>query len=215
MFITLEGGEGCGKTSQVLLLKKFFNSIEVPYTVIRDPGSDPIAEDIRKILVCGSPEKMDTTTEFLLYLAARRQIIVNAIRPELAKGKVVICDRFFDSTCVYQCYCKGISMLDFHRGNSIIGNIEPNVTFLLDVIPKIGLERSKRVNKETDNKEDRWESMDLSFHEKVRDGYIELANKNTKRIKVIDTNKYDKHMVSAIIIDYLKKFIPEVVIYNQ
>ncbi len=144
MFITFEGGEGCGKSTQAVRLSEFLKIMDVPHILIRDPGTGDIANEIRKILVCGAPEKMDDVTEFLLYIASRNQLQQSYILPALKEGKIVLCDRFSDSTRVYQCFCKGISMLDFNRCSSIIKSMEPDITFILDVNPKVGLVRSQK-----------------------------------------------------------------------
>ena len=183
MFITFEGGEGTGKSVQANLLKEFFISSGVDVVLTREPGGTPFAEEIRKTLLTGEPEKITPLTEALMYLAARAEHWERKIKPALNAGKVVISDRFHDSSVVYQGICKGvdINVLDTVY-SSITNNQIPDRTYLIDLAPEIGLARSLS----RDNSETRFEKMDISFHKKVRDAFLELARKCSDRYLVLD-----------------------------
>lgn len=184
LFITFEGGEGSGKSFQAKLLAEFL--VKSGYEVIqtREPGGTDLAEDIRRILLTGDPNKIDPITESLMYLAARADHWSKKIKPALDNGKVVISDRFHDSTVVYQCACKGVdeSFVDkvFEK---ITDRQKPDRTYLLDIPPEIGLARSfARQN----NDEVRFEKMDIAFHKKVRQSFLNLASLEKDRFLVID-----------------------------
>ena len=183
MFITFEGGEGAGKSVQANLLKDFFISAGIAVVLTREPGGTTFAEEIRKILLTGAPEKIPPLTEALMYLVARADHWERRIKPALDAGKVVISDRFHDSSVVYQGICKGvdINMLNTVYA-SITNNQMPDRTYLIDLEPEIGLARSlARHNSET-----RFEKMDLSFHKKVREAFLELSHKYADRYLILD-----------------------------
>jgi dTMP kinase len=184
-FITFEGGEGSGKSTQIKLLAqkiKNFDSV----CVTREPGGTKSAEQIRKLLVRGKVDKWSSISELLLLYAARKDHVDNLILPELIKNKWVLCDRFSDSTYVYQGMC-GMTPIDTIKKveKLVIGNFKPKITFLIDIDPKIGIKRSKRKG----NKDIRYENMDMKFHHKVRKSYLKLAKFNKKRFIKIDGTK--------------------------
>ena len=184
-FITFEGGEGSGKSTQIkLLAKKLIRNNQICLT--REPGGTKSAEQIRKILVTGKVDKWSSLSELLLLLAARKDHVDKLILPALDDNKWVLCDRFIDSTYVYQGMC-GKTTIDTIKKieKLILGSLKPAITFLLDIEPKIGLSRSKRPG----NKELRYENMDFKFHKKVNQSYLKLASFNKKRIHIIDANK--------------------------
>ncbi len=183
MFITFEGGEGTGKSVQASLLKDFLISSGVDVVLTREPGGTTFAEEIRKILLTGEPEKISPLTEALMYLVARTDHWERKIKPALNAGKVVISDRFQDSSVVYQGLCKGVDMNVLNAVySSITNNQMPDRTYLIDLEPEIGLARSLSRN----NSETRFEKMDISFHRKVREGFLELSHKYADRYLVLD-----------------------------
>lgn len=183
MFITFEGGEGTGKSTQAKLLHDFFVEDGFDVVLTREPGGTPLAEEIRKVLLTGEPGKMDAMTEALMYLAARADHWARKIKPALDAGKIVICDRFHDSSLVYQGICKGV---DIGLLNAIYNGIThgqvPDRTYLIDLASEIGITRSlSRENSET-----RFEKMNLEFHEKVRNAFLELAHQYPDRYLILD-----------------------------
>jgi dTMP kinase len=184
VFITFEGGEGVGKSVQSKLLADFLRSNGVDVVLTREPGGTPISEEIRKILLTGNAEKIDPLTESLLYLAARSAHWIQKIKPELSANRTVICDRFQDSTLIYQGVCKKVNVnflnnifKEFTEGQM------PTRTYLIDLEPKVGIPRSiARQNGE----EIRFEQMDISFHENVRSGFLELSRQFPKRFLVVN-----------------------------
>lgn len=188
-FITLEGGEGAGKSTQLTMLKKWLaeQSIDVVYT--REPGGTEGAEAIRDLLVTGDPDRWDDVTEALLYMAARRDNLRTNIWPALEQKKWVIADRYVDSTIAYQGYGHGgniQTLWDIYK--IVAGDFMPDLTIYLDIDPEIGLARtSGRDGKEA--KENRFESIDIGFHKRLRAGYLTMAEQDRDRYVVIDTNQ--------------------------
>ncbi len=199
-FITFEGGEGSGKSTQIKILK---NKLSKKYKVIttREPGGTKEAELIRSLLVKGKSNKWSGTTEVLLNFTARKDHVDKIILPNLRNDKWVLCDRFSDSTLAYQGYGRNVSKNLIKILNKLlINNLTPKLTFLFDIDPKIGLGRSKkRINNEL-----RYENMSLSYHKKIRIAYLDIAKKNKKRIKVIDAS-LDRDSISEIIWSFIQK----------
>ena len=187
LFITFEGGEGCGKTTQIQKLADHIKGITpTPFVITREPGGVPAAELIRGILVNGHAETWRPATEGLLMSAARHEHVEQIIRPALAQNKLVISDRFVDSTIVYQGIAGGVSADDIAAMNKIAcGDIYPNVTIILDIDSQIGLARAKSRG----NEEDRFEAKGHAYHEKVRAGFLEIAANAPSRCMVIDANR--------------------------
>lgn len=185
-FITLEGGEGCGKSTQARLLGDALKDLNNDIMITREPGGAPGAELIRKLLVEGDADRWDGITETLLHTAARRNHLVNTVWPALEAGKVVICDRFFDSTLAYQGYGHGVEVgkiTAIHR--AAIGDFKPDLTLILDVPVDVGLERvAARGGTEL-----RYESMEKDFHERLRKGFLEIAKEDPKRCHVINASR--------------------------
>ena len=187
LFITFEGGEGTGKSVQANLLKNFLIESGHEVVLTREPGGTPLAEEIRKTLLIGDPEKMNPLTESLMYLASRSDHWERKIRPALDRNEVVISDRFHDSSLVYQGVCKGVNIKllnDIYK--KITNNQKPDRTYLIDLPPQIGIARS--FSRETNN-ETRFEKMDISFHEKVRQAFLDLARNERDRFLVIDGSR--------------------------
>ena len=184
-FITFEGGEGSGKSTQIkLLAKKIAETSSV--CVTREPGGTTSAEEIRKLLVRGKADKWSSVSELLLLFAARKDHIDKLILPALSSNKWVLCDRFVDSTYVYQGMC-GKTSLDIIKKieKIVIGQFKPELTFLINIDPKVGIQRSKRPG----NKDLRYENMDIKFHNKIYKSYLKLASLNKRRIFMIDGSK--------------------------
>lgn len=188
IFITFEGIEGCGKTTQgKLLVEKLQNEgLKALYTY--EPGDTEAGKYIREILL-NSEIKINPLCELLLYFADRVQHIEEKINPYIESGFIVICDRFTDSTLVYQGYARGISIdLIMELNRIVLDEFKPDLTILLDCPANIGLGRNKKINKK-----DRFEIENLAFHEKVRQGYLELAKLHRERFFVLDaTESIDK-----------------------
>jgi len=210
MFITQEGIEGCGKTTQIRNLSTYFNNRGLPVVVTREPGGTAIGKKIRTILL--NPESRDLvpTAELLLYMADRAQHIHSLIKPCLAEGKIVLCDRYFDATLVYQGFARGLDtrfISDLHR--LVFKNLKPDITFLLDLAPRIGLARAwKQLDNGTrSGTESRFEEETISFHEKVRAGYLELADLDPERIRIIDASGDEKQVqldIREVLTQYLE-----------
>ena len=189
MFITLEGIEGSGKTTQIDRLAALFNDRGMEWVTTRQPGGTVIGENIRSILLNPVNDTIAPMTELLLNLADRAQHINEVIRPALAAGKTILCDRYFDATVVYQGFARGLSvdlLLELHR--ILFDNLKPDVTLLLDLDPQQGLERAwQQLNSgQRAGGESRFEYEALAFHEKVRAGYLDLAGLEPQRFRIID-----------------------------
>jgi dTMP kinase len=196
-FITFEGGEGSGKSTAIRFaasyLRKKFKTVgdNTPVQVVREPGSTRIGEMVRQILLDSKNTKMTVETELFLYLAARAQLVKEVIQPALQKGAIVICDRFEDSTIVYQGYAGGFDISELKLiAKRARGNLMPDMTLLLDVDVKTGLKRSGR--------KDRMEHKPFKFHERIRRGYLSLAKANPKRFSVIPANGSKSSVESKI-----------------
>ena len=184
-FISFEGGEGSGKSTQIKLLAKRLARYGDVITT-REPGGTIEAEIIRNLLVKGKKNKWSGIVETLLLYAARKDHIDKVIAPSLKKNKWVLCDRFKESTIVYQGYGKNVDIdLIKKLDKMITNNLTPSLTFILDINPKIGLKRSKRKS----NTETRYENMSLTFHNKIRKEFINIAKSNKKKFILIDANQ--------------------------
>tara|TARA_R110002110_G_scaffold260260_1_gene475873 strand:- start:56167 stop:56841 length:675 start_codon:yes stop_codon:yes gene_type:complete len=188
-FITFEGGEGAGKTTQIARLADRLNALSISTVTTREPGGAPGADSIRSLLVSGATDKWDPVSEVLLLYAARREHLKQTIRPALDRGAWVLCDRFADSTMAYQGYGHGISK-DFIRTvhDEVVGAFDPDLTLILDIPVDIGVGRAVSRNTSTRSGEDRFERMDKSFHERLREGFLDIAAGAPKRITVIDAD---------------------------
>ena len=192
MFITIEGIEGSGKTVQIEFIKNFFEKIGKEVVITKEPGGSQIGSEIRKILLNPKNKNLNYLSELLLYSADRAQHIEEIISPALQKNKTVICDRFFDSTTVYQGFVRGLDIKLIENLHKIVlGNIKPDLTLLFDLPAEIGLKRAKSQieSGEREIDESRFENELLNFHKKVREGYLQIARKENKRFSIIDTSK--------------------------
>ena len=196
-FISFEGGEGSGKTTQIKLLANWIQSVwQGKVTVTREPGGTNGAELIRRLLVTGDKERWDSVTEALLMTASRRDNLMRIIKPALDEGDVVITDRFFDSTSVYQGVVGGVDQAIIEALNTLcLNHVCPQITILLDIDPELGLKRSNR----SENDETRFEDKGLVFHQNVRQAYLDLAENNPERVMVIDASRNEKAIHDDII----------------
>ena len=184
-FITIEGVEGCGKSTQINLIAEYLKSRGHVVDVTREPGGTAISEAIRDLLLDPQNEDMGSTTELLLYEAARAQHVKQRIKPALEAGTTVICDRFVDSTTAYQGAGRGIPFEDLDRLHSIAtDNTWPDLTIIIDLPAAVGLNRAKEVGES-----DRIEQESIDFHQRVRSGFLNLAQEQPERIKVVDGSK--------------------------
>jgi dTMP kinase len=182
-FITLEGIDFCGKTTQARLLSSYLERKGHEVLLIREPGGDRIAEKIRKVLLSEKNFGMTPLSELLLYEASRAQLTQKVILPALEAGKVVVCDRYFDSTLAYQGYGRGLDGRMIERLNEISSfGVSPDLTVLLDVPLKTSLQRREKEKR----KKDRLEKERVQFHRKTREGYLEIARRSRRRIKIVD-----------------------------
>jgi dTMP kinase len=189
MFITLEGVEGSGKSTQVKHIREFMIQRGHTVVVTREPGGTDIGRKIRAILLNPESRGMDALTELFLYEADRAEHVRKIVAPALAAGNVVLCDRFCDATVVYQGYARGLdrdAIQCIHR--LILGDLSPDLTVLLDLPPEIGLARAfAQIEKgDRDGQESRFEKRAVAFHRKVRAGYLDLAHREPGRFCIID-----------------------------
>jgi dTMP kinase len=188
MFITFEGIEGCGKSTQAALLTKHLERIGVDYIFTREPGGTAIGSVIRRILLDSSNSHLSARAELFLYAADRAQHVSEVIMPALNKGRWVVCDRFMDATTVYQGVARrqDLGLVASVNEMACLG-VMPDITFLIDCTVDLALERAFRRNKETADKgQDRFEREVRAFHEAVREGYLDLARRNASRFIVLD-----------------------------
>ncbi|MFQ5958239.1 MAG: dTMP kinase, partial [Alphaproteobacteria bacterium] len=172
-FITIEGGEGAGKSTQAERLCAALRARGLDVVATREPGGSPGAEAIRRLLVSGAPERWDATTEALLHFAARRDHLVRTVLPALARGAWVVSDRFADSTTAYQGYAHGLGVEPvetLHR--LVVGDHSPDLTLILDLPVDLGLARARRRGGD-----DRYERMDAGFHQRLREGFLAIAGR--------------------------------------
>jgi len=202
MFITLEGIEGSGKTTQIKNIVNFLEKRGRPCVTTREPGGTFIGEKIRAILLSPENKELHSMAEMLLYMADRAQHIHSLVKPSLANGMTVLCDRYFDATLVYQGYARGISIELIEKLYQLLfEDFKPNITFLLDLPPKIGLARAWRQldNGSRTGAESRFEEESLAFHEKVRSGYLELARREPDRFRIIDAAQNQADVRNSIL----------------
>ncbi|MDD2258632.1 MAG: dTMP kinase [Bacilli bacterium] len=185
LFITFEGGEGTGKTTVINNLYNYLISLGYDVIKTREPGGSKISESIRGIILDRNNTIMDYKTEALMYAASRRQHLIEVIIPALKKNKIVICDRYIDSSLAYQGYARGLGIEQVKTINEYaISGYWPDLTIYIDLDPNIGINRIKNNNRDVD----RLDEETISFHEKVREGYIKLIDLYPNRIKKIDGN---------------------------
>jgi len=188
-FITFEGGEGCGKSTQVRRLAEHLASKGIEVVLTREPGGTRLAELIRGLLKDEREDPPCDRSELLLFLAARAQLVRNVIEPALASGKWVLSDRFSDSTFAYQGYGRGLPLDVLRLANDFAcDGLKPDLTLLLDVRPEVAVARMRRREAATNTSADRIEQAGDGFHSRLRAGFLEMAKAEPERIKVIDAN---------------------------
>lgn len=194
-FITFEGGEGAGKSTQIRLLADGLRASGRDVVITREPGGSPGAEDIRKLLVEGEPGRWEPLVETLMMFAARADHVAKTIKPALASGAIVLCDRFTDSTYAYQGVGRGLPRETIRRIESIaIPDMKAQLTFVLDLPPELGLKRAAARNGD----ERRFESFDLDFHTRLREAFRDIARHHPERCVVIDATKSQAEVAAAI-----------------
>lgn len=187
MFITFEGPEGSGKSTQIQRVGAFFADAVKDCVVTKEPGGTPISDRIRAILLDSASAGMDAWAEVLLYSASRRQHVVERIRPAIARGALVLCDRYTDATIAYQGYGRLIDLDRLEMLNTwATEGVRPDVTLLYDIDEETGLSRAHRRNAAMDVDEGRFEAEDLRFHRRVREGYLAMAAAEPRRFVIID-----------------------------
>lgn len=186
LFITFEGGEGTGKSTQIRLAAEFIRNLGRDVVQTREPGGSPSAEEIRHLLVTGHSDRWSPLAETLLFYAARVEHWRQVIQPALQAGKVVLCDRFADSTMAYQVYAGGLpgqTLNAIHTAS--MNGIEPDLTIILDLAVTEGLKRAQARN----DVENRFESKGPQFHENLRQGFLTIARQNPARCRVVDASQ--------------------------
>lgn len=202
LFITVEGTDGAGKSTQIQLLTDYLKSKGRNVILKREPGGTDISEKIRELILDVNNKEMSDVAEALLYAASRAQLVHQVIKPALDKGEVVICDRFVDSSIVYQGIARGLGKNMVEEINRFaIDGIMPDITLFFDLSPEIGIKRKMQ-----DQKLDRMESEKLDFHLKVYEGYKTLTNMYSDRIRRIDANRTIEE-VHKQVLDAIKDFI--------
>lgn len=204
-FITFEGGEGTGKSTQLKLLAAHLEQLNIPVIQTKEPGGTELGLELRKMLVTGDKDKMDAVAEALLYYADRRIHLTKKIWPAIDEGKWVMCDRFADSSVAYQYYGYN-KRVPFETLENLyklaVGDFKPDLTILLDLDPKVGLARSMEKAGHMAVQETRHESRELEFHQRLREGYLEMAQKEPERFIVLNADcpieKLHKEIVAAV-----------------
>lgn len=206
-FITFEGPEGAGKSSQIKLLHEYLLSQGIDCVCTREPGGTPLAEKLRDIVKSyHGAEELHDKTELLLMEAARVQHVIEVIKPAVDAGKIVLCDRFSDSTVAYQGAARGLDMTDIARLNNFaIGQYRPDLTFLLDLSVECGFERAGK-RQETIGCVDRFEDAGKAFHNRVRQAFLDIASKEPERVKIINAAK-ERLSIAADIRKYVDELI--------
>lgn len=201
LFITFEGGEGCGKSTHSKLLLKKLQQQNVPAILTHEPGGTALGNELRNLLKKRKGATISPQAELFLLAASRAQLVAEVIRPALEEGKVVVCDRFTHSTIVYQGYGRGLDFTAIKMVNNMATrHLNPDLIILLDIPPEQGLTRKRSLK-------DRFELEDLSFHQRVREGYLKMADAEPDRWLVIDAS-LPKNKVAGIVWDRVSRLLP-------
>jgi len=202
LFITFEGGEGSGKSLQARALYRRLSKLAIPALLTHEPGVTPLGKKIARWLKWAQDVKISPAAELLLFNASRAQLVTEVVETSLNEGKVVICDRFSDSTMAYQGYGRGLDLAVVKMVNDAGSQkLKPDLTVLLDIAAEEGLARK------SDRKQDRFEQEDIAFHQKVREGYLKLAAEEAGRWLVVDANQ-SKTKVEQIIWRRVSQLLP-------
>lgn len=187
LFISFEGIEGCGKTTQTRLLSELLTSRDLAHTLTREPGGTAVGDGIRRILLDSETIRLTPEAELLLFYASRSQNLAEKIRPARARGEIVLCDRFYDASLAYQGYGRGLPLDLIRRLTDLVCKSDrPDITFLFDICPESGLARARSRNAAQETDEGRFEALGLDFYARVRNGYLELARQEPGRFRAID-----------------------------
>jgi len=201
LFVTFEGGEGCGKSTQAKSLYRRMSRLGIPVVLSHEPGGTPLGKQIRHCLKQTRETEISPLAELFLFTASRAQLVVKVIRPNLEKGIIVICDRYFDSTVAYQGYGRGLDLNFIQVINaSATQGLLPELVILLDIPVEIGLARKRSV------RQDRFEREEIAFHQWVREGYLKMAKAEPERWLVVDAT-LPKKEVEQIIWERVKKLL--------
>ena len=186
LFITIEGGDGAGKSTQIANIEKYFINLGYKCHITREPGGTPIGEKLREILLNPNNKEMSATTEMMIYAASRAQHVAEVIKPAIERGEVVICDRYVDSSIAYQAYGRNLGEAVQEVNAYAIGEVMPDITFWMDIDPEAG---RKRIGTRENSDLDRLEQEKIDFHYKVYEGYKQISIKQPKRVKRIDATR--------------------------
>ncbi|MBN1643481.1 MAG: dTMP kinase [Dehalococcoidales bacterium] len=193
LFITFEGGEGSGKSLQAKALYRKLCLLEISAILVHEPGSTPLGEKLTRLLKWGRATNISPAGELMLFNAARAQLVTEKIKPALESGKVVVCDRFADSTTVYQGYGRGLDIQGIKTINNIAtGGLKPDLTILLDISVEEGFARK------SGQEHDRFEKEDKDFHQKIQKGYLKLAKEEPERWLIIDASLSEEKIQQII-----------------
>ena len=193
--VTFEGCDGCGKSTQLKLLNEYLTAQNIPHIFTREPGGGKISEAIREILLNGKNAEMTDECEALLYAAARAQHLRDRVEPALAEGKLVICDRYVDSSLAYQAYARGLGKEFVEKINAFaLEKFSPDVTVFIDLTPEAAFQR-----KHGADENDRLEQAGMAFHERVYAGYKALAQEHSARIVCVDGNKTPEEIFADVL----------------
>ena len=210
MFITFEGPDGCGKSTQSRLMAEKLEAVGYRVVYTREPGGTDIGRKIRQIVLSNTNEGMSPVAEALLYAADRAQHVFETIGPALKAGYIVVSDRFVDSSFAYQAVALNVGVDEVRAANDIAtGGLKPDLTILLDVDPETGICRVKRAKAKGSHEPgiDRIEARDLEYHARVRRAYLEMAAKEPSRIKVVDASRKDAEAVHAEVSSIVLQFL--------
>ena len=203
LFITFEGGEGCGKTVQARALYRRLQRVAIAALLTREPGGTPLGRKLSRWLKWTDNLDISPLTELLLFNASRAQLVAKVIRPNLENGRVVICDRYADSTTVYQGYGRGLDLAMVEATNqAATQGLKPDLTILLGMPVEEGLARKGR------ERQDRFEQEDIAFHRRVREGYLKLATEEPERWLVVDASQ-SKARISKLIWEKVRQLLPK------
>ena len=202
--ITFEGGEGCGKSTQIKLFTEFLKKNKFRFVVSREPGGTPVCEKIREVIL-NSGIEISSKAEFLLFSSARAQHVEEVVKPSLEQGKVVILDRFYDSSFAYQGYAGNLEVKDLEEITKFaIDGCVPDLTIIFDISYEDGFKRKNADEKLKDL--DRIESKGESYHNKVRAGYLQIAHDNPDRVVVVDATKTKEKIFEEVVDVFLERF---------
>lgn len=213
LFITFEGLEGAGKSTQAQILVDHLKSEGYPVTLVREPGGTAIGEEIRNLLADPRFDELSPLAEVFLFAASRSQLVEQVVRPYLGEGTIVVCDRFADATLAYQGYGRGVHPTQIREVNDMCTwGVRPDLTFLLDIEPAKGLSRVRTRSVATLTQMDRFEQLDLAFYVRVREGYLEMASEEPLRFRVLEANGEPEALTARIIsltMKEVRKRIPD------